>query len=379
VNRPGVRVVEPDKPVAADWCEADVNALIVSRVWKFCWMLALLVAIGLPFGLVSAAQAAVPSTPLHWAKTSFADEGQAVETLTIRAAKGSQDTFIRFVIANAGFQKGQLTVTFRQESPTGTMYGKETYERGKYTVAKDKIGITAGPNVLKHEGGKLVLHLELDGLVADCTLSSSASAMSVKDNGNGYIHRNLLVPVGKLKVTATKADLKFDGTGTGFAMHEASTAPAHKTYERSVRLHNVAGHYLLIDYAVLPKDRGSKVLGFVVIAGKGKTFVGEVTKEERTEEKKDGSSGYEVPYNVQVLAKRGDHKAAIALKASKQTKRADDLANLPWAARKAVGAVFHPITFTLKGEARAEVMAAGATEAVVIEDKSVQYTYSQAN
>lgn len=353
----------------------------LSLMWPVCKTrhLALVVGLWLAALLPASAFAGVPSAPLHWAKPSFADDGQAIETLTIRAAKGAHDTFIRFAVANAGFQKGELTVTFRQESPSGTMYGKETFPRGKYTVSKDKLGVVAGKNTLKHEGGKLVLHIEVDGVVADCVLSASAGPISAKDSGNGYILRELLVPVGKLAVKASKAEQNYEGNATAFLLHEASTAPAHKTYQHGVQMHNVTGAYLLVDYVVLPKDRGSKVLGFVVVAGKGKTFVGQIVQEQRTEEKKDGSMGYEVPWKIVVEAKRGEHRAAVELVASKQEKRNDELANLPWAARKAVGAVFHPVSYTLKASAKAEVLVSGATEPQVVQDNSVRYRYSQTN
>ncbi len=168
-----------------------------------------------------------------------------------------------------------------------------------------------------------------------------------------------------------------DHHATGFALHDISVATAHRTYDRSVRLRSLhPGSYMLIDYSVLPDDRGHKPLGFIVISSKGKTVAAEVVKETRENEQIDGKINYQVPWQITVLGKRGDARTAIRLTAEKQTEREDDLAGLGWMARKAVGMLFHPITYTLKGTANAELQVTPAEEAITL-DASVKYQYSQ--
>ncbi|MBM4343165.1 MAG: hypothetical protein FJ100_07275 [Deltaproteobacteria bacterium] len=325
------------------------------------------------------ALAAVASTPWQFAKAEFADNGQAIEHVTVRArTAGGHETFVRFAIANAGFRKGALEVTFRQESPQGTFYGKETFQKGSYTLDGVKLGLRAGKHTLASAGGQLTATFDFGSTTATVVLSSGLSPFSVSDkNGSGYTWRELMVPMGKVAVTCAQANGKgWEGGATAYAVHEASTTTAHQIYDRSVQLFHFGAPHLVIDYIVLPKDRGGRPLGFLVASGKGKTVAAEVQKETRELEKVDPSTDYRVPYSVSVLAKRGNARAAIKLTGEKQVGRDDDLADLPWAARKAVGAVMHPITYLIKGAAQAEVQP-NPTEPAINIDAAVKYKYAQ--
>ena len=101
-----------------------------------------------------------------------------------------------------------------------------------------------------------------------------------------------------------------------------------------------------------------------------------MTKEVREAEKVESGTDYRVPYLINILAKRGGARAAIKLTGEKQVGREDDLADLNWAARKAVGALMHPITYTIKAAAAIEVQAKAEEPAVVL-DAAVRYKYAQ--
>ena len=133
---------------------------------------------------------------------------------------------------------------------------------------------------------------------------------------------------------------------------------------------------LVIDYIVMPSERGSRPLGFVVAVGKGKAFAGEVVKEVRQDEHVDSANDYRVPYQVQVLGKRGAGRVAFALTGEKQVAREDDLADLSWAARKAVGSLLHPVTYTVKGTAQIELQST-PDEAATVLDATCRYKYAQ--
>jgi len=329
--------------------------------------------------LPRSAGAAIASGPMHWSRPAFSGNDQAVEHLTIRARAGAHDTFIRFAIANAGFKRGELTVTLRQESSAGTIYARQTFDKTQYRVHADHFGIRAGKHTVDLTGGQLVLHLDFGNVIADATMSAWSSTFAVSDrSGGGYVARNLLVPIGKLAIKATdSATRTVDLAATGFAVHEASTVTAHQVYDRSVQVHSLSGgNYLVLDYIVLPSSRGNRPLGFAVVSGKGKTFVGEVQKETRENEKPDGSNGYKVPYLVSALGKRGEARAAIRLTGERQVAREDDLADLNFVLRKAVAALMHPVTYTLKAEAVSEVQLLPAEPPVVLTG-AVRYKYSQ--
>lgn len=329
--------------------------------------------------LPAPALAAVASTPMQWSNAAFSDNSQAVEHVTIRGQNGSgHATFIRYSVANAGFKRGALTVTFRQESPQGTIFAEETFAKGAYSVGSDKLRLTAGKHSLEVSGGTLTAQFDFGGTTATATLTSGMSPFSVVDKGgDGYIWRELSAPHGRLAVSCAQGSAKqFTTTATAFAVHEASTVTAHQIYDKALRVTHFSGPYVLIDYIVLPKSRGSRPLGFMVVAGKGASFAGEVAKESREQEKTDAAADYQVPYLISVLGKRGAARAAIKLTGDKQVGREDDLADLNWAARKAVGALMHPITYTIKAAAVIEVQPK-AEEPPVVLDAALRYKYAQ--
>lgn len=341
----------------------------------------LLVACSFALGtqlLAGPAQAAVASTAMQWSNSAFSDNGQAIEHVTIRGqSSAGQATFVRFTVANAGFKRGALQVTFRQESAQGTIFAEETFAKGAYTMATGKLSITAGKHSLAVNGGVLTAVFDFGSTTATVTLTSGMTPFSVVDKGgDGYIWRELSAPMGKITVACAQGTKKYEGTGTAFAVHEASTVTAHQIYDKALRVANFGGVFVLVDYIVLPKSRGSRALGFLVVAGKGAHFAGEVTKETREAEKVEAGTDYSVPYLVNILAKRGASRAAIKLTGEKQVGREDDLADLSWAARKAVGSLMHPITYTIKAAAVMEVQAKAEEPAVVL-DAAVRYKYAQ--
>ena len=343
--------------------------------------LLLLVVLGMALGtavMATPAQAAVASTAMQWSGSAFSENGQAIEHVTIRGQNGAgQATFVRFTVANAGFKRGALQVTFRQESAQGTIFAEETFSKGNYTMGAGKLSITAGKHSLVASGGVWTATFDFGHTTGTVTLSSSMTPFSVVDKGSdGYIWRELSAPMGKITVTCAQGTKKHEGGGTAFAVHEASTVTAHQIYDKAMRVASFGGPFVLVDYIVLPKSRGGRPLGFLVVAGKGAHFAGEVTKETREAEKVEASTNYSVPYLVNVLAKRGASRAAIKLTGEKQVAREDDLADLNWAARKAVGSLMHPITYTVKGAAVIEVQANPEEPAVVL-DASVRYKYAQ--
>lgn len=332
--------------------------------------------------LPGVAHAGCANSPMHWVKSSVNDNDQAVEHLTIRAhAGGGLDTFVRFSLANAGFKHGELTVTFKQEAAGGTYYAQETFKRGDYTIFPDHFGLRAGKHLLEVKDGVLQGTVSFaSGVQASFSMTATVGTMTAADRGgSGYIFREALIPMGRLTVNASDASGRtlVGHTATGFAMHDASTATAHRVYDRAVQLHHLnAGSFLVVDYIVMAEERGHRPLGFLVASGKGRTFAGEISKEVRDNEKVDEKMDYRVPWQVSVLARRGEARAAVRMVADKQVEREDDLADLNYLARKAVGALMHPITYTLKGQATAELQA-GAADAPLTWDTAIRYKYAQ--
>ena len=324
--------------------------------------------------------AGVATTPWQYAKAEFADNSQAIEHVTIRAKNsGGHETFVRFSVANAGFKRGALQVTFRQESPTGTYFGSETFAKGAYTLNGDKLGLKAGKHTLESAAGQLVAKFDYGATTATVTLSSGTSPFSLFDKGNsGYVWRELMVPMGKLTVTCTNSAGKtYETSGPAYAVHEATTATAHEIYDRSVQVFQLGSPHLVVDYIVLPKNRGGRPLGFVVASTKGKTVAGEVQKETRENEKTDAQKPeYAIPFTVSILGKRGQGRVAVKLTGEKQLARDDDLKDLNWAAQKAVGVLMHPITYTIKGAAQVELQPNPAEPALTF-DAAIKYKYAQ--
>ena len=310
--------------------------------------------VGLVLCLSASVGVAVPNQPLHWAGNSFSRHGEAVEHVTIRGqSKAGHSTFIRFALANAAFKSGALTITFKQETKKGTLYAKKTYKRGAYKVFTNRFGLQAGGNRLEIAEGHLTMVFDLGSVRGMATVVSKAKAQTVRDRDNsGWIQRRLLIPRGKYYVEAANAaGLTAKLEGTVFAVHEASTVKAHRSYSRSVQLHHTRrGHVYLVDYIVGPKERNHRPLGFVVLLGGKHHYVGPVTAERRTVERIDRHNNYRVPYHILVDSKAGARAARVILKAKRRVSRRDDLANLGFFARKAVGFLIHPYTYLLAGE-----------------------------
>ncbi len=79
-------------------------------------------------------------------------------------------------------------------------------------------------------------------------------------------------------------------------------------------------------------------------------YVGPVTSERRTAQRADRGNGYHVPYLIEVESKTGAQTAGVLLKAKRRVSRLDDLANLGFFTRKAVGLLIHPYTYLLAGK-----------------------------
>lgn len=323
--------------------------------------------------------AAIPAAPLQWVKAAVREDSDAIEHLTLRArSSGGYDCMMRFSLTNAAFKNGALSIQFRQESAQGTLYASSTFERGSYAVMTDRLGVRAGKHLVEVKDGQLHASLDFGGLQADVVVQSLAGSLPLVDrNGPGFILRELLVPVGRVTVVAKDGQRAVDLVQTGFVVHEASTAPPHRIYERLIQVHHLAaGASIIADWIVLPAERGSRVLGFAVLQAAGRTFVGEVSKEVRSAEKVDAGLDYRVPWLVSAVATRGPARAALKLVAEKQVAREDDLAEFSYLVRKAVGALFHPVTFTLKATATAEIQFAAAEPAVTT-TAALRFKYAQ--
>ncbi len=329
--------------------------------------------------LPTVALSAVPNTPLYWARGSFNDDGQAVEHVTILGRNGAgQDLFVRFSMANAGFKHGELTVTFRQEAPGGTYWGEQKFARDDYTVATDRFSLKAGKHSLEVQNGHLVATFAFDSVTGTVDVAPQLAPLTVADRRGDFIVRDLVAPMARITVHAKDGERNFDSTLVGFAVHEASNATAYKIYDRLIQLHNLGGGtFAVVDYIDLPAERGGRTLGFAVISQKGRTFVGEVVKESRENEHADGEFDYQVPWMVTILAKHGDARAAIRLTAEKQVGKEDDLKDLGFLARKAVGALMHPVSYTLKGQAVGELQLNATETAQLLEPFAMRYKYAQ--
>jgi hypothetical protein len=310
----------------------------------------------------STAAAGVPSGALFWARAGFSRHDEAIEHLTVRgrAADGS-DTFIRISVANAAFKDGELTATFRHRGPKSDFYCKESFKRGRYSVPGDRLALVAGKHRMDMSGGNLVFTFDNGKFQATATLSSSSAPLNLRDvDPTGFVERRLLVPIGRLAVKVVSGSETLEVSETAFAVHEASTIKAHRVYERSLQMHRVGGSMLLLDYLKGPPERKGRVLGFLVVRGKGHTFIGKVASESRGAEKKDPKFGYLVPYAVTATAATGETAVKVTLTGKRQVERVDDLAKLPALARKAVGLFMHPVSYDLTADWTVELTKAGA-------------------
>ncbi len=344
------------QPMRARQCAISGGLVVAPRVAGLVATLVLLIA--------TSASAHLPKRPLRWANAGFARHSQAVEHVTLRGAdeRGNR-TFIRFSMANAGYKKGRLTITVLQGVGAKRVYGKQTFNPGSYAVFEDRFGLQAGGNVLEVKGGKLHMRFQLGELTGTATLTPRGSGLTLNDRGpSGWIRRDLLTPWAKLSVDLRDSKgltAKLDSTV--FAVHEASTIKAHRTYDRVVQLHQVRGSRLtVVDYLVGPEERQRRPLGFVIVRGGGQRFVGRVTREERTAERNDRGNGYKVPWHIAVHAEHRGKVADVQLTTGRQVARQDDLAKLGFFARKAVGLLIHPYTYTLAGTWKAAITSATA-------------------
>ena len=326
------------------------------------------------------AHAGIPNTPLNWARAAFNDDSQAIEHVTIRGRNGAgEELFARFSMANAGFKRGELTVTFSQQSPGGTFYAEQKFPRDGYVVASDRLSLKAGGHSLEVQNGHLIATFAFDAIKGTVDVAAQVGPLTVADRRGDFIVRNILAPIARIAVHAQNAERQFDTSVAGFAVHEASNATAHKIYDRSVQMHTMGGAtFAVVDYIDLPAERGGRTLGFAAISQKGHTFVGEILKENRENEHADPEFDYQVPWTLTVLAKRGDARAAIRMTADKQVAKEDDLKDLGFLARKAVGALMHPVTYTLHGQAVGELQLSATEPALVLEPFTMRYKYAQA-
>jgi hypothetical protein len=331
--------------------------------------------------VANVAVAAVPNAPLYWARSSFNDDGQAIEHITICGQDSAgHDLFVRLYIANAGFKRGALTVAFGTEAPGGNFFASQTFARGDYAVASDRLRLQAGGHKLEVQNGHLVATFNFETLHATLDVTPEAGPLTVADRRSDFIVRDILAPMARIAVHVQDGERTFDAAYRGFAVHEASNASAHRIYDRGIQVHQMGVNtFAVVDYIDLPPERGGRTLGFVALSQKGRTFVGEVVKESRENEHADPEFDYQVPWQVTLLAKRGEGRAVLRLTAERQTAKEDDLKDLGFLARKAVGSLMHPVTYTLKGQAVGEVQLKAADAPQPLEPFSVRYKYAQAH
>ena len=322
--------------------------------------IARLIALALITLVAGSVLAKVPDKPLKWSTKAFRSSTEAIEHVTIRANSASgQATFIRFSVANAAYKKGALTITFKQESPSGTIYAKENFKFGTYSASTTGFGLVAGRNSLSVEQGSLVVKIAMGQVQATARLKPATAPISARDNDkNTWIIRSLFVPRGTLSVEAKGAkDLAYTGSALAFAMHEASNIKAHRVYDRSIQLHSIRGSKItIVDYIIGPKERGHRPLGFVVLSGGGVSHVGTVTGERRSAERRDKKNDYMVPWLIRVESKVGANVAQVELKTTRRVSRHDDLAKLSYFTRKAVSFLIHPFTYQLRGQVVASLL-----------------------
>ncbi len=332
--------------------------------------------------LPSVVNAAVPNTPLYWARASFNDDSQSIEHVTIRGRNAAgQGLFVRFSIANAGFKHGELLVSFNMEGSGGNgFFAEQKFARSEYTVAEDRLQIKAGGHTLEVQNGHLIANLAFATLKATVDVTPQVGPLTVADRRGDFIVRDIVAPIAHIAVHVQDGERVFDGTEPGFAVHEASNATAHKVYDRLIQLHHMGGAtFAVVDYIDLPAERGGRPLGFAAIVQKGHVFVGEIVKENREDDHIDGEFDYQVPWTVTVLAKRGEARLALRLAADKQLGKEDDLKDFNFLARKAVGALMHPVTYALKGQAVGELQANATDPPQLLEPFAVRYKYAQAH
>jgi hypothetical protein len=316
--------------------------------------LALCLGLGLLLTFAASTASALNKRPLRWAGKGFSADSDAVEHLTIRGtdSKG-HDIFLRWSMANAAQRDGDLEVTVRVESNKGTLYAKKTYSSKQFRVDSAQLGLTAGENSLKVDGDVLQIQFALGDIRGQGTVALPGAGLHMESKGNGgFIERTLLSPWGRLQLAVGHKDGRSTEVDARvFAVHEASSVPAHRTFDRSVQLHEFRkGEVALIDYVVLPSERGGKPLGFIALRKGNTKFVAVVTQELLAELHPDSKTGYKVPWLITVKAGSGDGEATVTLTTNRLMGRKDDLAKLPYLARKAVGLLLKPFTFTLEGD-----------------------------
>lgn len=313
---------------------------------------ALTFVLGLTFA--AGAALALDKRPLRWASKGFSADADAIEHLTIRGEDGrGHDVFLRWSMANAAQRDGDLEITVRVESNKGTLYAKKTYNSKQFRVDSGQLGLTAGENNVRVEGDVLHVQFALGDIRGQGTVALPGSGLHMESKGKGgFVERTLLSPWGRLQLAVGHKDGRSaEVDARVFAVHEASSVEAHRTFDRSVQLHKVGkGEIALVDYVVLPSDRGGKPLGFVALRKGNEKFVGAVTSEQLGDLHPDGKTGYKIPYLITVKAGAGEGEATVTLTTNRMMGRKDDLAKLPYLARKAVGLLLKPFTFTLEGD-----------------------------
>ena len=332
----------------------------------------------LSFVASSFAYAGLPKGAMRFSHKNFAKHSQAVENLTLRASNSAGDTaFVRLSIANAGFQKGKLTITVLLRHKGRKIYGKQSFKRGSYVVFKDRFGVRAGGNVLESVNGKVVLRLALKTLTGVVTLTPRGPSATARDRDKtGFIRRHLVCPWGRLELDVkTKDGLRHTSRQTALGIYESSTLKAHRSYDQMVQLHDLRGSRVLaVDYLIGPRERRGRPLGFIVIRDKTRRFAGVVQNDSRGDLHRDRKTGYQVPWLVTVSAQRAGQQAVVRLRAARLLKRKNELAKMSYLTRKMVEVLFRPFSYRLAAKVAYRVGA----EAPMSAERASSYTYNQA-
>ncbi|MBP47221.1 MAG: hypothetical protein CMH53_04725 [Myxococcales bacterium] len=343
-------------------------------------MLRMTAAITLLLATIAApsSYATLPQRAMRFHHKNFVKHDQAVENLTLRGSTSAGGSaFVRVSIANAGFQRGKLTLTVVIKSRGKSIYAKKSFAKGRYKIFSDRFGFRAGANRLEATHDTFTFNFALKGAKGSVILDAKGPSVTAKDrDSTGFISRHLICPWGRLKVAlVNNKGAQVNDNFETFGIYESSTLKAHRSYDKMVQVHQLAGHKMrIVDYLVGPKERNKRPLGFVVIRDGSRRFAGRVDKHTMSKLRVDRKNNYRVPWNIFVQAKRGGKSASMTLSAVRQVKRTNELAKMSYLTRKVVSMWMHPVSYKLQAVCSHQIEGPGNARKATM---PCRYTYNQ--
>lgn len=280
--------------------------------------------------------------------------------------KGGGDFYISIEQGNYGSGDRGLKVVSRYRAPDGTTYRtEEKLARGKWTqTVGATLDLRMGRHRLQGTPQEWTFTAEDDEKRFALTFRPTAppwrpGAGRAKFGGD-YLDMTVLAPRATVAGTLRMGETVREVTGSGYALHTYSTLAPHELAKRMVGVRAESGPLAFFVKEIEPAARwsGAEPLRWLLVARKGEVIFETTdftfTPAEVTPDAKHPNR-YPVPHAFQLEAKDGDRTLTAVVKATKQTERADRLAEVS-AVERAIAAQFaQPVYYSFSAVYEARI------------------------